>query len=274
MESVKIFESALFRTNAVVIQTPDLVLVIDPNWLPIEITAIRNYVTVILANRPLYLLFTHSDYDHIIGYRAFGDATVIASQYFVQNPDKQSVIEQILAFDDEYYITRDYPIEYPSVDIVVEEDGQILQIGDTILSFYHAHGHNSDGIFTVIQPLGVCVMGDYCCNIEFPYIYQSSLEYEKTLAKFDPILARYPNLQWFIAGHGDAACSQADLLARRAEALDYISDLRRCIAKRTEFDVSQLWKKYKFPRLMTKFHEANVTLMKRENQSTSIKIGN
>ena len=260
----KIFESTLFRTTATVVETPDLVLVIDPNWLPHEIQKIKDHVTAVKADRPLYLLFTHSDYDHIIGYRAFENATVIASQNFAQNTDKQAIIEQILTFDDDYYITRDYPIEYPKVDISVQNDGEKLQIGDTILEFYQAVGHNSDGILTLIPALDLCVMGDYCCNVEFPYIYHSSTEYEKTLTKFDIILSQYPNIQTFIGGHGDAATSQNELLERRDSALEYIKTLRKHIAEGSIFDTQQLWEKYKFPRLMRKFHASNVELMQKE----------
>jgi hydroxyacylglutathione hydrolase len=68
---VRVFQSALFQTNTTVVTTDDMVLLVDPNWLPLEIAEIRQFVeTQSGGKKPIYLLFTHSDYDHIIGYRA------------------------------------------------------------------------------------------------------------------------------------------------------------------------------------------------------------
>ena len=68
--NVTVFQSALFQTNTTVVQTNDLVLVVDPGWLPQEVNAIRQYVDEIRGFKPVFLLFTHSDYDHIMGYKA------------------------------------------------------------------------------------------------------------------------------------------------------------------------------------------------------------
>ena len=136
--NLTIFESALFRTTSTVIQTNDFVLVIDPNWLPIEVQTIRDYVDEIKGDKPIYLFFTHSDYDHIIGYEVFPEAKVIASKAFVENPDKAKILQQINDFDDENYIQRSYKITYPNVDFVIENSGDYLEFGDTKLQFFNA----------------------------------------------------------------------------------------------------------------------------------------
>lgn len=68
---VTLFQSDLYMTNSLVMETDDCVLVTDPCWLPREVEEIRRYVDNILGARRLFLLFTHSDFDHIIGYGAF-----------------------------------------------------------------------------------------------------------------------------------------------------------------------------------------------------------
>ncbi|MEL6866224.1 MAG: MBL fold metallo-hydrolase, partial [Bacteroidota bacterium] len=65
-----IFESALYRTTSTIIHTEDCILIVDPNWLPQEVAILQNYVEQLPQNLPQYLLFTHSDYDHIIAYHA------------------------------------------------------------------------------------------------------------------------------------------------------------------------------------------------------------
>lgn len=260
-----VFQSALYQTTSTVMQTDDLILVVDPNWLPQEIQAIRHHLDELQAERqrPVFLLFTHSDYDHVIGYRAFPEAKVIASKALAQNPDKQAVLEQMLTWDDENYVERSYPIEYPQVDFLIEKDGQTLAVGGTKLTFYLAPGHTEDGIFTLVEPAGVWLAGDYLCEVEFPYVYFSCKAYEATLAKVDSILARH-EVRLLVPGHGKVATERAEILTRKNEALGYLAELRQRVAEGRDFDVEKLWRRYRFPRSMRKFHEENVALMRNE----------
>ncbi len=262
-KQVTVFESALFRTTSTVVITEDLILVVDPNWLPQEVEEIKRFVAINRKKQPVYSLFTHSDYDHIIGYRAFPEARVIASEAFENNPEKEKSLEGILQFDDEYYIKRNYKIEYPKVDIIINEDGQKLKIGHTTLTFYLAPGHNPDGIFTIIEPLNIWIAGDYLSNEEFPYIYFSTDAYEETLKKVDFILKNH-DIKMLIPGHGDIAMSHKEIQKRKIENLLYISDLKEAVKSGNHFDLKKLWKKYQFPRIMTRFHEWNIKLIKKE----------
>ncbi len=262
-EQITVFESTLFRTTSTVVITDDLILVVDPNWLPQEVEEIKKFVETNRKNQPIYLLFTHSDYDHIIGYGAFPEAIVIVSEAFENNPEKDKSLQGILKFDDEYYITRNYKIEYPKGDVIIKKDGQQLQIGKTTLTFYLAPGHNPDGIFTIIEPLNIWIAGDYLSNEEFPYIYFSSFEYEKTLEKVDYILKKH-NIKTLIPGHGDIAFDKMEIQKRKAENLQYISDLREAVSTGNRFDLESILKKYRFPAIMTKFHEGNVEVLKKE----------
>lgn len=264
---VRVFQSALFQTNTTVVTTADLVLVVDPNWLPREIEQIKAFVVAQSAGKkPIYLLFTHSDYDHIIGYRAFSDIaeSVIASHNFVENTGKESILGQIRDFDDEYYIERNYPIEYPSVSHVISHDGQTLKIGDTELTFFNAVGHNPDGIFTIVNGR-YWIAGDYLCGVEFPYIYHSSKEYETTINKTDKILQDF-DIQLLISGHGLPTTDKSEILQRKKDAHEYIDAVRESIKDNLffDFDAYIAYKNYRFPRIMRRFHEANLNLMRGE----------
>ncbi len=263
--AVCVFESALYRTTSTVIQTPDLILVVDPTWLPNEVAEIQHFVAAVRGARPIYLLFTHSDYDHIIAYRAFSGATVIASQALIDNPEQESNIQQILKFDDEYYIRRPYPIEYPEVGIIIQQDEQILKVGSTTFTFYLAPGHNSDGIFTLVEWNNQCIwiVGDYLSNIEFPYIYHSSYEYEQTLAKAEQIVNQHL-IYILISGHGDATTDQAEMRMRIQDAYTYIHALREALQAGKEFPTQQLFQRYGFPGIMQNYHDGNITILKRE----------
>lgn len=261
--NITIFQSALFKTNTTVINTDDVILVVDPAWLPEEVLNIKHYVESIRQNRPLFLMFTHSDYDHIIGYKAFDATKVFVSKTMADNPDKEKIIEQILEFDEQYYIDRPYPIEYPNGDFTVFRDGVQYRQGNTKMTFYLTPGHTADSMMIVIWQLGLCIAGDYLSNVEFPFIYHSSVDYVNTLEKLPVIHDR----NWFtrmIPGHGDPALSINDWLQRRTESLAYIFALRESIATGIPFDESSLWIRFRYPRLQQKYHLDNIALMTRE----------
>ncbi|MFO1445083.1 MBL fold metallo-hydrolase [Bacillus sp. Bva_UNVM-123] len=256
-----IFESQLFKTTSVVIQTDDCIIVVDPTWLPNEVEEIRQHMNNIKQNKQIYLLFTHSDWDHILGYGAFPDAIIIASKGLKEVKDKESILEQIRGFDDKYYIDRHYPILYPKVDIVVREDGQVFNIGKTTLTFYKADGHTDDGIFTIIEPLGIWIAGDYLSDIEFPYIYFSSEKYEETLKKTDGILTKH-DIRFLVPGHGHVTGNREEMNKRKEESLRYIKDVRSAIE--SEGDSFYLIEGYSYLRGMRAFHEGNINLIKKE----------
>ncbi|WP_121610837.1 MBL fold metallo-hydrolase [Mesobacillus foraminis] len=273
-EHTTLFRSALYETVSTVIATKDCVIVVDPCWLPHEVEEIRQYSDSIKGERPLYLLFTHSDYDHIIGYQAFPEAKVIASQAFADKSGekKEDIIEQIKAFDDEYYVTRSYEIVYPEVDIPIEGDGKSFSVGGTTLTFFQAPGHNADGLFTIIEPLGILVAGDYFSDLEFPYIYVSSHEYEKSISKLDTILEKY-SIRMLVTGHGNPTREYAEIKKRQQDSFDYIRAMRKLIQEKDVEGISLLIEGCKFPRNMKKFHYNNQLLFEKEFIEMGLPIG-
>lgn len=263
--TLTIFESALFRTTSTVIQTDDFVLIIDPNWLPQEVQTIRDFVDLIKKEKPIYLYFTHSDYDHIIGYQAFAEAKVIVSKAFEakENIEKEQILEQIYTFDDDYYIKRNYPIIYPKGDCIIQNNGEKLKIGDTELQFFDAKGHNSDGLILWIKTLGILVVGDYLSNVEFPYIYHSGREYLATLDRVEAIV-KTGAVKYLITGHGDYTSDWSEMQKRFKDSYHYIFKIMECIKNGEDFDLNELWKQYDFQRIMTKFHNGNLAVLKAE----------
>nr|WP_246439208.1 MBL fold metallo-hydrolase [Bacillus benzoevorans] len=259
------FKSALYETISAVVLTEDCILVSDPGWLPHEVEEIRNYVESIRENRSLYLLFTHSDYDHIIGYKAFPDANVIASEAFnnKSSAEKENIVEQIKEFDDGYYITRNYEIEFPDVHIPIATEGTVLTTGQTKLTFFQAPGHTDDGIFTVIEPSGVLLAGDYLSDIEFPFIYDDSIQYEKTIGKLDDILDHF-DIRLLVTGHGNPTSDRLAMRKRQQVAQDYIQKMRKLIMEDDQNGLQQLIKGCKFPRNLEKCHQQNIGQLQKE----------
>lgn len=259
----KIFTSALFQTTSTLLVSDKTILLVDPNWLPHEIKTIQELTKHYREGRELYILFTHSDYDHIIGANAFPEAIVIASKAFSENPDKKKILEQIYFFDESNYIVRDYPISYPLVEVVVDKDGQQLTLGDMTLVFYLAPGHNADGIFTIVEEAGTWIAGDYLSDIEFPFIYHSSIDYLETLQKVDTILQMH-KIDELIPGHGNPTSSTKEIQKRKLENHRYILELKSAARTANEFDLEALWNRYHFRRGMEPFHQKNVELIAKE----------
>lgn len=264
---ITLFKSDLFETISVVAETDDLVLVADPSWLPREVEEIRRFVDERLSGRPLYLLFTHSDYDHVLGAAAFeGAATIASCALRDQSAEHQAaVVEMIRQFDDDYYITRPYPIVYPVIDHAIIADGETLKTGRTTMTFYQAPGHTDDGLFTVIEPLGLLIAGDYYSAIEFPYTDHSSAAYEATIGKLDRILTDH-RIELLVSGHGDPASSKDEMIRRQKSAAAYIHAMRKAVASGDQATIDGLIEGHPHPRSKRQFHEANRRLFLREHQ--------
>ncbi|MBC7885980.1 MAG: MBL fold metallo-hydrolase [Saprospiraceae bacterium] len=259
---ITIFESALYRTCAAVIELGNTVMIVDPNWLPDEVAFIAAYVGEHYWNHSQYLLFTHSDYDHIIGYGAFPKAKVIASAHFKTNPEKVKVIKQIIDFDFEYYINRTYPIIYPKVDILIEENGQMVTLGKKDIIFYHASGHCRDGLFAVIPDKKCWIAGDYFSNIEIPFVDYDYQAYLQTVYSAMDILKQYPLVELMITGHGDPATSRTDIEQRIQRDIAYLELIKT--ENVDEALISQCIRKYNDNPTMWRAHKKNLEMALRK----------
>ncbi|NRD79458.1 MBL fold metallo-hydrolase [Bacillus sp. BRMEA1] len=220
--NVTVFQSALFQLNSTIVVTDDIVLVTDPGYLPQEIEVQKKFVENIKGDRPVYLFFTHSDFDHIVGYGAFPGAKTIASKEFVESPLKEAQLHDVIKFDDEFYITRPYEVEYPKIDCVIRKDGEKLIVGKTEITFYHGLGHNHDGLIAVVESLDLVIAGDYLSDVEFPFVYYSYAEYEKTLDTFKKLLSEERPLT-LITSHGNVTEDQQEIQKRINDSEEYLT---------------------------------------------------
>lgn len=219
-----VFESSLYKTTTAIIETSDALIMTDPNWLPAEIEAIKQYVNEHLGDKKLFIIYTHSDFDHIIGAGAFPNATVIASKQLANHPYKQEIMQRVKSFDKRYYIERDYTPEYPAVNLVVLQDGQTLELESITLTFYHAPGHTDDGIFTAIEPYGIFLCGDYLSDVEFPFIFSSYENYVETIKKAKHILQTH-SITILVPGHGSTTGEFHEIQKRIDQSGYYLQEL-------------------------------------------------
>ncbi|MCQ6277701.1 MBL fold metallo-hydrolase [Bacillus sp. EB600] len=260
--SIIVFQSSFFKMNSTVITTEDLVIVVDPGYHPNEIEQIRQYVDKIKRDKPIYVLFTHSDFDHIVGYGAFPDAKTIASQQFVESRFKVKQLRDIVSFDDELYIDRQNRIEYPKIDITISSDGEELKIGETSITFYHAFGHTDDGLLTVIDDKNLLISGDYLSDLEFPFVYYRFSEYKNTLNRCKLIFESKSNLI-LISGHGRVTEDPLEIQQRIKASEDYFMLIESNLSKEG-FRRFLVEKGYTYVTNLTKRHQENLMVWKEE----------
>ncbi|WP_419877812.1 MBL fold metallo-hydrolase [Brevibacillus centrosporus] len=263
-DRVTVFQSALFQTTTTVISLDEGIIVIDPNWLPGEIQEIQSFVQSIRGDKELYLLFTHGDFDHIIGYRAFPDAKTIGSYGLQHHPKKDYKLQLIHEFDATYYLKRDYPIEFPTLDFVITEEYQQVTLGSTTLHFYLAPGHSADGLFTVIDSIGVFVAGDYLSDFELPFIYDSAKAYKRTIELASRIIGEH-RISLLIPGHGQATDDVAEMKRRVHLSADHLERLTQAVIANDEATLSTLEKEHAFFSPTTQeSHQENVRIIRLE----------
>ncbi|HLF63928.1 MAG TPA: MBL fold metallo-hydrolase [Saprospiraceae bacterium] len=256
-DGVWVFTSVLYQTTSTVIVTDNEIFVVDPNWLPHEVNAIKDFVEQMRSQHKVYLIFTHSDYDHIVGAGAFSQATVIASQAFALNVQRERDVTQAQHFDKSHYINRSYPIVYPEVDIVITHDSQTVHFNDTTLTFYLAPGHTDQGMFSIFEPQGVWVAGDYLSDIEFPLINGLLTEYRQTMYRVDHILLQHA-IKFLVPGHGTIETSVPGIYQRRDHALEYLDDIEALVMHDNPFSEAKYRRRYPFWPGIQDWHQENI----------------
>ncbi|MFD2611435.1 MBL fold metallo-hydrolase [Paenibacillus gansuensis] len=265
-DQTTVFQSAMFQTTSTVVELEDLILVVDPNSLPEEISEIRAHVDAVKGAKPVYVLFTHGDYDHIIGYNAFSDALTIGSAEMRDHPKKDFKVGLIREFDAAYYITREYEVEFPHLDYVIEQDGEQLTIGSTVLTFYKAPGHTRDSLFTIVGSLGLLLAGDYLSDFELPFMNDSSKAYEETMRKAERILDEH-GIRLLVPGHGVPTEDRGEMAKRIAMADSYLQRLKEAVLREDDASLKEMEREFRFYSPMTvESHEENIKIMRREYQ--------
>ncbi len=259
---ITVFESSLYRTTSTLIDLGRDLIVVDPNWLPVEVQFISKWVNDHYPQHQLYLFFTHSDFDHIMGYQAFPNAKVLASQALVQNPNKESILQQIVDFDHEYYITRPYPILYPEVDIVVPEHDFSIYINEIEILFFKAQGHVSDGLFMIIPALHLWVAGDYLSNIEIPFIDHDYHAYWDTITTAAILFDQFDDIHILIPGHGDVATERTEIKDRISKDKRYLELLKKEDVEHPSLDALALIRSYQNNPNLIKAHQKNIMSLK------------
>ncbi len=157
-QDIYIYQSSLWQTNSSVILNEAANVVIDPCYFPVEIQVMADFVTRKRSfNR--YIIFTHSDFDHIVGYQYFKGAKLIGHED-ITFCDREAQVTQLNEIDQTYYIRRKTPFVFPELDLTFRTDYRISLKNEELVLFY-APGHTNDCSYIISTGKKVMFAGDY-----------------------------------------------------------------------------------------------------------------
>ena len=260
---LSIFQSPLYQTLSSALVTDSFRMLVDPAWLPEEIRHLQSWVAATRPEVPLYTLFTHGDFDHVLGAGAFPMAQTIGHENLNHLLDKEGVITEIKNFDDKYYIERNHPVIFPTIDHPMNNQNNQLTLGQNTLKFWEAPGHTNNSLFTLHQELGILWVGDYLSNFELPFIYFCADAYCKTIAIARQLIESH-DIQLLIPGHGKPTADHKEMMRRIEVAEVHLERLFEAVRTDNHLALASLEAEHPFNSDFTKHcHATNVMLVEK-----------
>lgn len=229
-EGVLVQTSDLWNTNSVVVtgigRECRLTLVVDPGWFPEEISALQEISAATPPGSATHVLFTHGDFDHVVGWEDFPGAQLIAHAKAVER-DAEATEKRVADLDRRNGTVRLRQYRYPPAAAFTSPSS--LDLGGETIRFFPAPGHQADALFTVLPERHLLVAGDYLSDEEFPFIYYSLAHYRSTLLLARELCVTY-GIAKEVPGHGQVAPSPVEIEYRISTDLDYLDRLEASVA--------------------------------------------
>jgi len=225
---INVFTSMIWQTTSTIIDCISTIFIIDPAYFPKEIKEMERTFSEMGKNKDKYLIFTHSDFDHIAGFNYFRDLPVIAHSNFVKaKEEQQKIIQEIANFDEKYYVTRVGELIYPKPNILISER-QTISFKQIEITFIPIPGHTNDQLAIYFPVAKVLVVGDMLSNLEFPFVDYSFSQYQESLKILKKFIAEN-EVQLLIPGHGKPTMSLTEMERRISNDLRYLEELERMV---------------------------------------------
>jgi hydroxyacylglutathione hydrolase len=190
----------LFNANCILYLTSRFAFVVDTYMGPDSMQEFRHILDGLVEKRDLFIINTHSHFDHIWGNCAFPDGIIIAHQSCLEimRSDAKGVLEATRKSNPEW-IMGNVELLFPHITLA---EKLVFHDGPATLEIRHIPGHSRDSIALLISPEGLCLAGD-TLEDPFPLLSESSSE-----ANIDIYIDELERLcLWgpscIIPGHGD-----------------------------------------------------------------------
>jgi len=219
-------QSDFFLTNSGAFVSAGEALLIDPCMRPAEIDALAAAVNALPAV-PLWLLLTHSHWDHILGPERLPGVPLLAqARYPVAVAQAAAHIQRELTqWEARLEITRPTPFVVPVPDVLVADDFA-LPVGALNLRLLHVPGHATDQV-AVYEPVsGTLWASDILSDVELPLVSDSLAAYDQTLNRLAAL-----DLRVLVPGHGHPTTDPAAIQTRLSEDRAYLGELGQRVAR-------------------------------------------
>ena len=175
--------------------------------------------------RPVGLLATHADWDHLLGRLAFpGLALGVGSSTAERLRAEPGAAQRGLRdADAENYVARGAPLSLGSYQ-PLPVPGRV-GVGEEEIELHPTGGHTPDGVALVARWASLLVAGDYLSDVEIPMISPggSLAEYRATLARLATLAEAAGAV---VPGHG-APQDRGGALRILDEDVEYLDALER-----------------------------------------------
>jgi hydroxyacylglutathione hydrolase len=221
-EGVRVSQTSLWQTNAVVVRSGSDALLCDPCYTPEEIERLVTFARE--TGGPIHLLLTHGDFDHTCGIPFVPEAVVVAGRSTADRVSNGTPEDELAAAGAEWGIA------WPSglrVDRVVEPGA--FRCGAFNVEAIEATGHTADGLAYVLVDQGVLLAGDYLSEMTYPFILGGLEDAIATMRRLLDALGRH-ELRWVVPGHGRVLSPEEAAAVGEAD-LAYLEALARAVAE-------------------------------------------
>jgi cyclase len=210
----------LFEANCLLLMTSRYAFVIDTYMGPDSMKEFRHILDIQKGTRKLFVINTHSHFDHIWGNCAFPEASFIAHESCrdIMRRESHAVLEGTKR-ENPGWLMGNVDLIFP--DITFTE--KMSFIDDTMtIELQHMPGHSRDSIVAIVSP-HLCLAGD---AIEDPFPLLSESGDQANIDIFIEHLERLSSggFSLVIPGHGHSF--KASLVS---ENLAYLNNLKACV---------------------------------------------
>lgn len=221
---VRVRQSRLYRMNSVVLAEGGQAAIVDPGILPSEVADIARAVASAGA-RQVALVFTHGDWDHVLGRSAWPEAAIIGHSALADDVEGHldSIRAEASRVAAEAGERWDRAFEAFRPDVAVSGLHQD-RLGARRAVYRDAPGHSPSMMSLHLPERRLLIAGDMLSDIETPILTQPLALYRRTLGGLLP-LAQGGAIELLIPGHGAIARSSAEALERVRRDLRYLDDL-------------------------------------------------
>lgn len=198
-ENLYIFHYPLYNFNISVIKTDDYIFVIDTYLGPDGIREVKEFVEKIKDNRTVYIINTHSHYDHIWGNCLFENYQIISHKLCREKilSDGEKVLNEFKEKEPKLILGE---VKIKAPDIIFEDELTFFS-KDISVKLKHFCGHTKDCIVIILEPYHICIAGDLV-EEPFPLVSEEDSDLREFILSLESLDKMDFNL--VIPSHGNS----------------------------------------------------------------------